>query len=407
MLPKRAITDLDQTITVEGTQDIIDRYVVDSRLGIREQSVKMRPVQTIDNLLEIVAGVRTTAEGEVYVRGGRAGEVAYIVDGVPIGDPLGVGLITGRATGARPPVPPAHGGSAIVNGEPFDAMFFKHDGVNPFVDTEDDHFSTFAVDVDDASFIMSRSYLERGELPPEEAVRTEEFINHFDYQYDPPVHDAFRVVMESAPAPFGPSDSWLLRIGIKGREILPENRQAANLVFVIDVSGSMAREDRLGLVKKSLNLLLDQLTPADRVGIVAYGFEARVVLEPVSAVEQSAIRQAIDALHTSGSTNAEDGIRLGYEMAERVYDPAKINRVVLCSDGVANVGATGPDAILKQVRRYVDRGITLTSVGFGMGNYNDVLMERLGNKGNGFYAYVDDLDEARRIFGEKLWPPLK
>ncbi len=206
--------------------------------------------------------------------------------------------------------------------------------------------------------------------------------------------------MEAAPAPFGPTGSWLLRIGIKGREISPQNRKPANLVFVIDVSGSMERENRLELVKKSLHLLLDQLTPADRVGIVVYGSTARTVLAPTSAAQRVTIRRAINALHTDGATNAEAGIRLGYQIAEGVFEPDKINRIILCSDGVANVGNTGPDTILDEIKRYVDRGITLTSVGFGMGNYNDVLMERLGNRGNGFYAYVDDLNEARRLFAE-------
>jgi Ca-activated chloride channel family protein len=398
IMTQKSVTDLNKTITVEGRQDILDKFVVDSRMSINQETIIRRPAQTVDNLLEQVAGVRRAPNGEVHVRGGRAGEVAYIVDGIPLDGSANISLITGRATTGQQQPAPAHGGSAIVNGEPFDAMFFKPEGVNPFVDTEDDRFSTFAVDVDDASFIISRAYLERDELPPEEAVRTEEFINHFDYKYDSPVHDAFRVVMESAPSPFGPSNSWLLRIGIKGREILPENHKAANLVFVIDVSGSMAREDRLELVKKSLHLLLDQLTPADRVGIVVYGSVAQAVLEPISAVERGTIRHVIDDLHTSGATNAEHGIRLGYQMAERMYEPDKINRIVLCSDGVANVGVTGPDEILEIIKRYVDRGITLTSVGFGMGNYNDILMERLGNKGNGFYAYVDDLDEARRLF---------
>jgi Ca-activated chloride channel family protein len=279
-------------------------------------------------------------------------------------------------------------------------MFFKHHGVNPFVDTEDDHYSTFAVDVDDASFNMTRSYLERGHLPPDEAVRVEEFVNHFEYSYEPPVHDAFRVTMEAAPSPFGPSGAWLLRIGIKGKEVRPEDRLAANLVFVIDVSGSMAREDRLQLVKKSLLLLLDQLTPEDRVGIVIYGSDARILLNPTYTCERQSIIHTIKDLRPGGSTYAEKGIRLGCEMAARMFEAGKINRVILCSDGVANVGRTGADEILKEIKRYTQQGITLTSVGFGMGNYNDILMEKLGNKGNGFYAYVDDIAEARRLFAK-------
>lgn len=297
--------------------------------------------------------------------------------------------------------PPAHGGTSIVNGQPFDAMFFKHYGVNPFVDTEDDHLSTFAVDVDDASYVMTRSYLNRGYLPPDEAVRTEEFINHFKYNYEAPDDTPFRIYLEGAPSKFG-QNCQLLKIGIKGKKIQAENRKPANLVFVIDVSGSMAREDRLTLVKKALRLLVDELTANDKVGIVVYGSRGRVTLESTSIERKDDIVAAIEMLQPGGSTNAEEGLRLGYEMAQRHFEKGKINRIILCSDGVANVGRTGPDEILKQIKKYADQGITLTTVGFGMGNFNDILMEKLGNKGNGHYAYVDNLPEARRIFVENL-----
>ena len=297
--------------------------------------------------------------------------------------------------------PPAHGGTAIVNGEPFDAMFFENYGTNPFVDVEDDSLSTFAIDVDDASYIISRSYLERGHLPPKDAVRTEEIINHFDYGYDAPTNKAFDFFIESAPSHFG-QNSYLLKIGIKGREVHPENRKAANLVFVVDVSGSMARENRLNLVKKALRLLVDELNESDHVGIVVYGSTGRVILEPTSIKDKEKIITAIEMLHSGGSTFAEQGIRLGYEMADKYFDSEKINRVILCSDGVANVGRTGADDILKQIKTYAKKGITLSSVGFGMGNYNDILLEKLGNKGNGYYAYVDDINEAKRIFVDNL-----
>ncbi len=300
-----------------------------------------------------------------------------------------------------PSYPPAHGGTAIVNDEAFDAMFFKNYGVNPFVDTEDDHLSTFAVDVDDASYIMTRSYIERGHLPPDEAVRVEEFVNHFDYGYDPPRNKPFEVYFEGSPSRFG-QNCHLLRIGIKGKEIAAEKRKPANLVFVIDVSGSMAREDRLQLVKRALRLLVDELRDDDRVGIVVYGSRGQEILQPTSIRDREKILSAIEWLQPTGSTNAEEGLRLGYAMADRVFEPNKINRIILCSDGVANVGRTGPDAILEQIKKYADKGITLSTVGFGMGNFNDILMEKLGNKGNGHYAYVDDIAEAQRIFVDNL-----
>ncbi len=297
--------------------------------------------------------------------------------------------------------PPAHGGTSIVNGEPFDAMFFKHYGVNPFVDTEDDSLSTFAADVDDASYVMTRSYLNRGYLPPDEAVRTEEFVNHFDYNYQAPSNVPFEVFLEGAPSRFG-QNCQMLKVGIKGKKIAAENRKPANLVFVIDVSGSMAREDRLTLVKKALRLLVDELKPTDKVGIVIYGSRGQVLLEPTSIENDLEIVAAIERLCPSGSTNAEEGLRLGYQMAERQFQKSKINRLILCSDGVANVGRTKAEDLLDWIKGYADRGITLTTVGFGMGNYNDILMEKLGDKGNGHYAYVDNLPEARRVFVENL-----
>ncbi len=307
----------------------------------------------------------------------------------------------GQAADASAYYPPAHGGTAIVNGEPYDAMFFKDYGTNPFVFTINDNLSTFAIDVDDASYIMMRSYLERGNLPPDEAVRTEEFINHFKYNYDPPEEGPFSINIEGAPSIFG-ENCQLLRIGIKGDVIEPENRKAANLVFVVDVSGSMNREDRLGLVRKALRMLVDNLESHDEVGIVVYGSRGRVVLEPTSIQDKEKILSAIEWLRPEGATNAEEGLRLGYQMAEKNFEKGKINRIILCSDGVANVGVTKAEDILKWIKRHAEKGITLTTVGFGMGNYNDILMEKLGNKGNGFYAYVDDIAEAKKIFMENL-----
>ena len=289
------------------------------------------------------------------------------------------------------------------NGAAYDDVFFKEYGTNPFIDTEDDHFSTFGMDVDTASYSITRRYLRDGYLPPTEAVRVEEFVNAFDYNYLPPSTDAFAVHIEGAPSRFGEGKRLqLLRIGLQGRVVPDENRKDATLTFVIDVSGSMAMENRLELVKRALTLLVEQLRSRDEVAIVVYGTRARVVLSHTGIEGREEILAAIHSLKSDGSTNAEEGLRLGYKLASRNARAGSINRVILCSDGVANVGATGPDAILGEIRAYVKEGITLTTVGFGMGNFNDVLMEQLANKGNGFYAYVDTLNEAKRVFVENL-----
>lgn len=305
--------------------------------------------------------------------------------------------------GCYPPSspPPAHGGNRPPNGEPFDAMFFKHYGVNPIIDTEDDHFSTFAIDVDNASYAMARSYITSGNLPPQDAVRVEEFVNNFKYDYACPRNKAFTVHLEGAPSRFG-EKYHLLRIGIAGQKIADTQRRDARLVFVVDVSGSMNREDRLGTVRRALRMLVDQLTPRDQVGIVIYGSTARVLLDPTSIRDKERIINAIESLIPDGATNAEAGLRLAYQMADRNFQHGAINRLILCSDGVANVGQTSVDEFMTFIKGYADRGITLTAVGFGMGNYNDVLMEQLGNKGNGHYAYVDSWTEAQRVFMENL-----
>ena len=296
---------------------------------------------------------------------------------------------------------PSTGGTAEPNDQPWGDMFFRPYGTNPFVDTEDDPLSTFALDVDTGSYTVARSYLDRWHLPPPAAIRVEEFVNYFDYDDPAPRRGEFTVTAEGAPSPWRRGPRYqLLRVGLHAREISAVQRQQATLVFVVDVSGSMGRENRLGLVKRALYLLLDQLGPGDRVGLVVYGSRGRVLLEPSGDLGEA--RRAIERLTTGGSTNAEEGLLLGYDLARRHYRPGAINRLVLCSDGVANVGRTGPESILERIGREADEGIELTTVGFGMGNYNDVLMEQLADRGDGNYAYVDTLDEARRVFVENL-----
>ncbi|MBN2226114.1 MAG: von Willebrand factor type A domain-containing protein [candidate division Zixibacteria bacterium] len=366
--------DLGKTIRVSVTKDRIDKYKVSSEVRPQAEAEAMAPVACM------------AMKSYPADRNNRASaEVGRIYHQRPASSQCGPS--------------PAHGGTDIVNGEPYDATFYKDYGTNPFVDTEDDHLSTFAIDVDDASFIKARNYLEQGYFPPNEVIRVEEFINHFDYGYDPPVREPFAVHVEGAPSLFG-ENCQLLRIGIKGREISDYRRQSANLIFVVDVSGSMAREDRLGLVKQALHMLVDQLRRDDRVGIVVYGSEARVVLELTSDTYR--IREAISSLMPTGATNAEAGLKLGYQMADRCFDRHRINRIILCSDGVANIGTTRAEDLLEWIRDYADRGITLSSIGFGMENYNDILLEKLGDKGNGNYAYVDDIEEAHRVFVENL-----
>jgi Ca-activated chloride channel family protein len=300
------------------------------------------------------------------------------------------------------------GGTAEPNDQPYGDVFFEHTGVNPFVDTDDDHLSTFGLDVDTGSYTVARRYLTDGNLPPHAAIRVEEFVNAMDYGIEPPRRDDFRLVMEGAPSLHAPGERYLtLRLAVKAREVDAEDRPPALLIFCVDVSGSMDRENRLGLVKRALRELLGELRSDDRVGLVVYGSSGRVLMEPTRDLAE--IERGIQRLSSGGSTNAEEGLRLAYRMARDFRDEfldddddELITRIILCSDGVANVGNTGPDSILESVRRSADEGIELTTVGFGMGNYNDTLMEQLADAGDGRYAYVDVLDEARRLFVTEL-----
>ena len=286
---------------------------------------------------------------------------------------------------------------------PYD-MFFENYGVNPSIDAEDDNLSTFALDVDTGSYTIMRNYLKDGNLPPSDSVRVEEYVNYFAQGYpNPPAHQAFGINIDGAPSPFTETERYqMMRVGIQGYQVPQEERKDAALTFVIDVSGSMDMDNRLGLVKRSLELLVEQLRPWDTVSIVVYGTDARVLLEPTPGSDKGTILEAIYSLQPEGATNAEAGIRLGYKMAMHAYNPNGIKRIILCSDGVANVGETGPEEILSEVRHYVEEGITLTTIGFGMDNYNDILMEQLADNGDGFYAYVDDMREARRLFVDQI-----
>ena len=287
--------------------------------------------------------------------------------------------------------------------------FFQNYGTNPYQDTYRDHLSTFALDVDTASYTVMRSYVMEGSLPPADSVRVEEYVNYFNQGYPTPADVAFGIYADGAPSPFEEEGMhpYLLRFGVQGYQVSSWERKPASLTFVIDTSGSMYEGNRLEMVKYALNVLVNRLTADDTVSIVAYGTEARVVLNPTRGDQSDVILNSLYDLLPGGTTNAAAGLRRGYEMAMQSYRSNGINRVILCSDGVANVGETDADAILETVHGYVSEGVYLTTVGFGMNNFNDVLMEQLADKGNGNYFYVDTNDEAERIFTEELTSTLE
>jgi Ca-activated chloride channel homolog len=285
---------------------------------------------------------------------------------------------------------------------PYDGVTYQDPGTNPTTDTTEDRVSTFAMDVDTASYTIAQRYVADGNTPDPASIRVEEWVNAFDQGYPAPRQGTFAVQVDGAPTPFINQGEVLLRIGIKARESSEQKRPDAALTFVIDTSGSMAREDRLELVKDSLRKLVHALGRGDSIAVVAFGNDARVVLPPTRATDERKILSAIDELQPEGSTNLEAGLRLGYSLARETLLGEGIDRIILASDGVANVGLTDADGILRQIRDDAAAGIELVSVGVGMGNYNDVLLEQLADQGDGFYAYVNDLAEARRLFTEDL-----
>jgi Ca-activated chloride channel family protein len=269
--------------------------------------------------------------------------------------------------------------------------------VNPFVLTEKDAQSTFALEADTAAYTLSRRYISKGYNPPPAVVRMEEFINAFDYQYPAQTVRTFTVHAEAAPAPFG-KKLTLLKVGVRGKVLGRDGRKRAHLIFVVDASGSMARRDRMPLVQHALSLLVSQLNPDDRVTLVTYGSRSRLMMEAMPAAQHNHIGRALAAIECGNATNMLSGIQTGYELARRHYKAGDVNRIILCSDGVANLGPADADAILSMVEDNRGQGITFTSVGVGAGSYDDGMMEQLANRGDGNYVYIDSAAEARRVF---------
>jgi Ca-activated chloride channel family protein len=278
---------------------------------------------------------------------------------------------------------------------------YKDYGSNPHIQTQQDRFSTFAIDVDTGSYTIARRKINEGQIPPKASVRVEEFINYFPSEYPKNTQDWFKVHLDSAPSPFREA-YHLLRVVVQGQEVLVSQRKMANLVFLVDTSGSMSSEDKMGLVKQSLSLLVDNLQERDRIAICTYAGSVQTVLRPTSVSERKVILASLESLSSGGSTAMASGIQNAYDLAYEHYQAGAINRVIVCSDGDANVGPMSHKEILELIGKQREKGITLSTVGFGMGNYKDEMMEQLADKGNGNYTYVDNLAEAKRIFVEEL-----
>lgn len=285
---------------------------------------------------------------------------------------------------------------------PSNGDLFPVADTNPVKRVTEDPLSTISVDVDTASYAFMRAAINAGSLPPQAGVRVEEMINYFDYNYANPVDvsEPFSTTLSIMPTPWN-SGTKLLSIGIQGYDLPAVEMPGANLVFLIDTSGSMNEPNKLPLLRNSFKLLLSTLKPEDTVSIVTYAGSAGTVLEPTQVSDEQSILQALDRLQAGGSTAGEAGIQQAYQLAESQMIDGGVNRVILATDGDFNVGISDPDRLKDYIERKRDGGVTLSVLGFGRGNYNDALMQALAQNGNGNAAYIDTLSEARKVLVEE------
>jgi Ca-activated chloride channel family protein len=296
----------------------------------------------------------------------------------------------------------AHSALAKEGGESMNGNSHIDHGKNPWTETSKDHLSTFAADVDTASFSLARRALKGGAMPVPASVRPEEFVNYFKYSFAPPTGKTpFSVAMEAAPSPVN-AGRHIVRVGVATKAISTMERKPAHLVFLVDVSGSMNGPDRIELAKESLRTMTRNLKEEDTVSLVTYAGSTRVVLEPTGAANKDQILTAIDDLKAAGSTGMASGIDLAYERAAKTLKPGHISRVIILSDGDANVGPHTQEELQKIIAGRAKEGVTLSTIGFGVGNYRDGLMEQLANKGNGNNFYIDSQDQAKRVFETQL-----
>lgn len=280
---------------------------------------------------------------------------------------------------------------------------YAHIVSNPVKRVSEDPVSTLSIDVDTGSYANVRRYLDNGQLPPRDAVRVEELVNYFDYAFEAPQSTdvPFAVTTEVGPNPWN-DDTLLFQVGVQGYEVAEDAMPPANLVFLVDVSGSMQSPDKLELLKSSLKLLTQRLDKDDRVSIVVYAGAAGLVLPPTAGNETSTIAAALSRLTAGGSTNGGAGIELAYATAQQAFIEDGINRVILATDGDFNVGTVNFESLKNLAEEKRKTGIALTTLGFGTGNYNDHLMEQLADHGNGNYAYIDSINEARKVLVDQV-----
>lgn len=373
-----AVVDIVMTIGTQLNQIVIREYKVPL---IEKEQIIQAPTRDVNSISSQAAGVYQVNESEPRnIRGSRSDANAYYVDGI-------------KVRGSVTQIPERK----VSDNEEYSLIT-----ENQFNNVKRRPLSTFSIDVDAASYSNIRRILTAGMLPPKDAVRIEEMINYFNYEYaQPKDQEPISITTEIGNCSWNPEHK-LVKIGLKGRSIEAEKLPPNNLVFLIDVSGSMMDENKLPLIKRSFRLLVQQLRPEDKVSIVVYAGSSGLVLSPTSGKEKELIMQKIDVLQAGGSTAGGEGIQLAYDVAKENFMKDGNNRVILATDGDFNVGVSSDAELVSLIEKKRDMGIFLTVLGFGTGNYKDSKMEGLADKGNGNFAYVDNILEAQKVFVKEM-----
>jgi Ca-activated chloride channel homolog len=372
-------------IVLDSAKSANNEKLVISYVGYETQEIKVKNKSTI----AVIMKPASMAMSEVVVVGYGI-QRRYSVTG-------SVTSLQGKSFGATTSSPFAKSTNGYYKQEDFNTEEYDHISENSFHKVTDDPLSTFSIDVDAASYSNIRRFLNSNQLPPADAVRVEEMINYFHYDYQQPVsEDPFSINTEISTCPWNPKHK-LVMIGLQGKKIPAENLPASNLVFLIDVSGSMESPNKLPLVKSSLKLLIEQLREQDKISIVVYAGNAGLVLPATSGSNKIKIKEAIDQLEAGGSTAGGAGIKLAYQIAKQNFMKNGNNRIILCTDGDFNVGVSSNGELERMVEKERESGVFLTVLGYGMGNYKDSKMEVLADKGNGNHAYIDSESEAKKV----------
>lgn len=402
---------LDEVVVRGYKTSLIQKDRTTQGVVTSSNDIKNLPTRNVNALTAQTAGAAKSNSGEqVAIRGSRTPNTYYYIDGVrvqaeapqqpnskpkPKAKPKVKRNTTQKKEAKQIDEEVATIKDSIV--EPQHHEQYEEIKENPFVETAEESTSTFSIDVDNAAYSNVRRFVNNNQLPPADAVRIEEMINYFDYDYAQPKEKTpFNVVTEVAPCPWNPTN-YLLHIGLQGKEIDRSQLPSSNIVFLLDVSGSMNSHNKLPLLKSSLALLTDQLSQNDQVSIVVYAGAAGLVLPSTNGSEKTKIKTALNNLRSGGGTAGGQGIKLAYAEARKHFIKGGNNRVILATDGDFNIGVSSDEQLVKLIEKERESGVFLSILGFGTGNYQDAKMQKLANKGNGNHYYIDSYEEAKKV----------